>query len=343
MLVPKIKWFGGWWLVLASILCAQHKTTIMPLDFQKDDDPGTFVQGILQLETDGKHLMIRSENSYILTIDRQGNLLGRTEYIPFGSPAYQQISGFAVSGSQLALINNKNAVFLLENGAFQSYFSAAFYHGAMPTDTTNAFAFSGNRLVLPALPKTGKLAMVLHRNGDRIQDVGEPQAFPPDLIWPQQSLNATFWVKEGSYWYALFKYQPRILKFNERFRLVAEFPLSGDEINEGEARLHDPSAQDLEYFSYSPPPHFSDFKAFRGKLYAMCSGVLLEIDANTGQALQRYYFFGKTQDFGHLPEAQRITLPIFTILDDGSLVLAHPGLLWNHDLWIADVNLGDQS
>ncbi len=196
----------------------------------------------------------------------------------------------------------------------------------------NGFGFGDDRIVIPTVRKTEYLAVVHAPDGRVLATPGQPKKVPEDLKWPDEGFNATLWTKDGPFWYALFKFSPTIMKFDQAFH-----PLAGDAINDCEKRLYQPSNEDMEKFRRLPP-HFSDFKAFRGNLYVMCLGVLYRIDASSGKTTGEYHFFGRGASFAEVPKGMRLTLPHFVILDDGTLILSHPALLWDHDLWIADLN-----
>lgn len=201
-----------------------------------------------------------------------------------------------------------------------------------------SIGFSGNRIVLPALPKTRQLAIVHDSDGLVLQKIASPLSFHEHLDWPTEELQTTLWVKEGPFWYAVFKYRLVILKYDDQFQLLRQFDVVGDEVNECEARLYSPRKEDRQKFQQLPP-HFTDVRVIGKHIYLMCRGALYQIDSHSGETMNKYFFFGTGEDFAQIPPGMRLTLPSFVILNDGTLILAHPAMLWNHDLWIADLKL----
>lgn len=123
-MIDSFKILAGCLLMAGLALQARTRVTIHPLDFQIDDLSESHLQQILQLETNGERLFIRSENSYILEFDRHGEIHGTISATHFGTQADHSIAAFAIKGNQQAILNAKQTVYLFEDGAFQSYFPA---------------------------------------------------------------------------------------------------------------------------------------------------------------------------------------------------------------------------
>ena len=74
--IPKLFLCGMGTLLFAFGLWSQEIKYPEPLDYQDEAVPETYTQSVWQLESDGKSIYIRTENAYILQIDRAGQLLG---------------------------------------------------------------------------------------------------------------------------------------------------------------------------------------------------------------------------------------------------------------------------
>ena len=90
---------------------------------------------------------------------------------------------------------------------------------------------------------------------------------------------------------------------------------------------------------FSPTPHFNvplplftDAKIHKGDLYLMSGGQLHRIDPESGKLKSVTAFYGTGPDFAQVT-LPNVTVFFFAFLDDGRLFLAHPAMLWNHDLW----------
>ncbi len=317
---------------------AQHKVFIQPMDFQDDAEPRSFTSEIMQIEARGERLLIRSLSGRLIEIDRHGRYTSTIGPAEVGDEGYQQLSGFAVWGDRIAALNTDKSVFLFDKDEFHSQFNAkrfaAYY--AFPMLNANRFGFDGARVILPAPRQTGWAAQVYDGDGRLLEGFGEPPSFEDALIRANPAVGASFWTWDGALWHCLFKFKPILRQYDADLNLVAELELASDEIAECEAGLSRLTPQQRAR-KHAIPPHFTDFKIFRGRLYAMCRGALLQIDADTGKTLQSWRFFGNGPDFEHMPPGQRLTLPLFAFLPDGKLILAHPALMWNHDLWRADI------
>ena len=311
---------------------------VQPLDFQEETLSETFIQHIEQLESDGRHIYIRSENPYIIKIDNEGRYLGKVADIGFGPYLGKHIAAFALGPEFVAVTDRKNSVFFFRENALETYFSSSDYKSlySFPFHNANSFGFYDNQLILPALPESEAMA-VLHRLDGSVQrrlGKRQSQGLPDHL--ELHAFNAAFWIKGGDFWYCVFKFRPWVHQYDLDFNIKKKFEIQGEEVNLCEAHLFDESER-----GENPEivPHFSDVKYFRGRLFVMCRGVLYDVDPDSGGTVQRYHFFGQGSDFEEVPPGERLTFFNFAFLETGDLVLSHPALLWNHDLWRADLKL----
>ena len=192
--------------------------------------------------------------------------------------------------------------------------------------TSNTFGVSQKHLVVPSPFRTSFLAEIFSKTGESLGPLGEPLETNPEILKRNPVVNDTLWQHHGNSWLALFKFFPVLAVFDRNFQPVTQIGLNDPWIDTGFKKLIS------EGFDSSIPPLFSDFKIFENRIYLMCRGKLLQLDAKTGETLSRTTFFGEGLDFGKVA-GEPLSFPFFTFLADGSLVLAHPMLLWNHDLW----------
>ncbi len=69
----------------------------------------------------------------------------------------------------------------------------------------------------------------------------------------------------------------------------------------------------------------------------MClGGRLYQVALPSGEVKSVTSFYGKGKDFADLPSAT-VNMFFFDISDSGKLIVAHPAMLWNHDLWTVDL------
>ena len=324
-------------LVLGVMGCIGQAQDILypePLDFQDEAFQETYAQSVLQLESGGTSIFIRTENAHLLEIDRHGQVLG-VFHLPEEGPKHAlRIKTFALHGDRLAMVNQSRQVYLLEKQKVVSSFQTAEFEfeDFYPIANGMGFGFDGRQLVLPS-QQNGKLAVVLDASGKVQKRAGEAVAFAEDLKWDTSYFNATFWVKQGGFWYCLFKFARVLRIYDNAFKLVKEVELTSDEIFQSDSELYEPESEHRKKVRV-PIPHFSDFKV-KGKFaYALCRGALLVIDLENGEVAHRYHFHGKGADFSGVPQGQRLNMMEVAVLDDGHAVLAHPALLWNHDLWL---------
>ena len=201
-----------------------------------------------------------------------------------------------------------------------------------PQHNSNAFAFNGEKFVLTAPPHAGAAAAVIHNiQGKRLRTLGIKQRFATPLAW-EEGVNAAFWVWDGSFWYSLNKFKPLLIKYHPDFKEAARFELGGEQIGDSETYIYDMAGDPQRIL----PPIFSDFKVFRGDIYTMSRDALFHFDGKNGALKRKIKFFGRGEDFKDV-ENLPLTLPLFLFLNDGQLILAHPGQPWNHNLWTVEL------
>jgi len=326
------------WIVIALALSAQlassqTRTLVEPLDFQDETNNLTLMSTIEQIAWDGEAIVIRGDVSHLLRIDRTGRLLG-TIAIEEGSDVYRTPIGFATHEGTTAMINASGHLFVLDReGALTVHRSSWFSpEASFPYFNTMVFAFDGTRLVLPALPETGKANVVVTpATGEVVLMDERPEMRVPNPRW---GMAADLWSFDGERYYSLGKFRPVLRVYDARLELIAEHALMSPEIAEAERRLYEPTEEESRRLRVTPP-HFTDLEARDGKVFALGAGTLLEIEGSSGQVRHRYQFHGKGEDFAGVDPARPLYFQSFALLDDNTVILAHPGLMWNHDLWSA--------
>lgn len=82
----------------------------------------------------------------------------------------------------------------------------------------------------PGFARTGSLAIAYHFDGRVKQKVGEPLVITEQQFQKNRSATGQLWVRDGKYWYCAFKSMPVIRKYDQAFRLTAEYELTGPEV-----------------------------------------------------------------------------------------------------------------
>ena len=116
-----------------------HRVTVSPIDFQMEDVSETLVQQLRQLETDGTHVYVRTENHYLLKLDPGGNLVHIVKMPETGPDHFFRLGGFSVSGNRIAAINQGSQVFWFEEDTFLKQYASADFESiyAFPFFNTN--------------------------------------------------------------------------------------------------------------------------------------------------------------------------------------------------------------
>lgn len=311
---------------------------IRPIDLHGNLNNQARFQKVLQLETYGEHVLVRTLARELLVLDKAGKWQATIPACEEGSEAFQLLAGVSVWQKQLIALNLTRSIFFFKNKRYQRYKTSDYYAaGALaPKYNSNAFGFNGRQIVLSARSDMKALAVVLDEQGNFHHSFGQKESFPQAVETLKPAINACFWAWDGSHWYGLHKFKPLVKKYDPQFKLVKSFPILGQEIADKEDALYNP-APEQSIGRFAIMPHFSDFKIFKDSLYIMCGKALYQVDKALTQVTNMFYFKGTGPEFSHLNPATRLTLPFFTILPDATLVLGQPNLMWKHDLWLADL------
>ncbi len=305
---------------------------LRPIDFEQNDQT-LFLSTINQIESDGKYLYLRSiREPEIMVITPEGKLIRRIGGRG-GHPSefgIQGVQAMTVHGNELWAIDAQlQRVRRFVDGRYLSSFllrSFNYYHAPQ---TSNVFAFSKTEVVVPADPKTGHLASVLKHDGTKVRDVGDFIPYIEDLQRKIPGINDTLWLYDAGHWFSIHKFFPLVTRYDGAFNVVSQFQIESKTITE--------MFEGIQEFSPNPNfnvplPLFTDAKIHEGDLYLMSKGRLHRIDLESGRVKSVTVFYGTGPDFAQVT-LPNVTLFFFAFLDDGRLFLAHPAMLWNHDLW----------
>lgn len=305
---------------------------LRPIDFERNDD-AFYLSSINQIESDGTYLYLRSiRETEIMVVTPAGGLvkrIGGSGGHP-GEFGKQGILAMTVQGNELWAIDTQfQRVRRFVGGRYRSSFPLQSFNYYPGYDTSNVFAFSQTEIVIPAGPKTGHLASVIKHDGSHARAVGELIPFSEDLQKRVPGINDTFWLYNQGYWYSIHKFFPLVTRYDDAFKVVSQFQIESKTITK--------LFEGIQEFSPNanfnvPPPLFSDAKIHQGDLYLMSKGRLQRIDLKSGEVKSVAVFYGTGPDFAQVT-LPNVTVILFAFLDDGRLFLAHPAMLWNHDLW----------
>lgn len=312
-----------------------QRHTIQPWDIQDPEKDAVF-SGVFYLIRDGKHLLIadarepevfvfKTDGTFVQKINRSGQ--GPKE---FG----KNINGLGMGGGVIFIVGSKPIVHLFEVSGehLDSFPLAAFNVAYWQSPNFLAVDAENQTIVGPAFPRKQALAYVYGFDGRVIKKFGDPLRIDEKTFLENRAATDQLWVRDKKHWYCAFKSLPIIRKFDENFRFVAEFVLSGPEV-----RLAQKHATEFIAEGSTPVPLVTCFQAHNNRLFAMVGTGLLELDAETGSHLKTHIFFGEGEEFQEA-NGNRLTLPIFDFLDDDTLVLAHQSMLWGHDLWLVSLS-----
>jgi len=303
---------------------------IEPIDIQitnQDDGLST----ISQLASIGDTIYLRSaRETHLLAIDRDGKIrhrLGGKGDHPaeFG---HNGIMAMAIDGADLWAMDAEGArLRQFRDGRFVR--SIRPVSGMRPaTFTSQVFAVGDGTLVMPAPAGSEHLADVLDHEGTHLRVI-DPQV--PETTGAQiPNGNHTLWHYDRGHWYALFAYSTEVRVYDTRFGWVNAYQIETPVTRARRDAIGDPKGLRGQIFE----PVFTDFEIHDGNLLAMSGGTLHRVDAATGRVLEMVRFQGSGPGFRETTQGW-VHLPFFTVLSDGRLVLGHPAMLWNHDLWTA--------
>jgi len=320
-------------LLLAASLCLfgqeHYRLELKPLDIEG----GLHLPSIDQIESDGQRLYLRSmQGVEILVVSPEGKQLkaigGRGGHP--GELGEVGAIAMSVQGNRLWAVDTegKRARLYVE-GRYETSFPLKEWLFRIGDATTNAFAFSDDRVLLPAPPNASYLGAALNFDGATVKRVGEVPPFATDILDNPERVNAVYWLRHEEAWWSVHKFMPIATRYGKDFRQTDLFQLASPIVDDMFDRV---AAFEPTPHRASPTPVFTDTKIFRNRLYVMSGGRLHQIDMATGKTMAIASFYGTGPDFAQVTLPQ-VTLFSFAFLDDGSLVLAHPAMLWNHDLW----------
>ena len=311
-----------------------YRLTVTPFDFEDEKVPASFVKDISQLETAGNLLFIReSSDPAILVLDRQGKFLRR---IGSRGQGPNELGGtsvsFGVNGRSLwTVAANMKSAHYFENGAHLQRISLKSYNRLyLISSTSQALAFSNEHIIFPSYPNKQVLALAYDYGGDVVKEF--PVVFKDKSILAKNpSINDTLWARDEQRWYCLFKYQPFLITYDHALNELNRFPLDGPEIQVISEAFYQHERK--KKFDISPL-FFSDIKVFGGKVFLMTEQTLYQIDPETGKTLRRMVFVGSGPDFEQVDKVDpRLNFCYFSFWNDGTIILGHPAMMWDHNLW----------
>ncbi len=322
------------WISWTAFGQDHYRVRIHPLDVQFGQAP-FYLESLDQIETDGHQLYLRGvKNTEIYVISPSGTLLkqvGRAGQHPseFG---FSGVLAMAVEGPHLWAIDLEyQRVRLFTDGEYRRSFPLDSYNVYAQAATSNVFGFSPNQVVIPAAPKSRHLAAVYTYDGDLIQHVGEILPFSEEFASRVPGINDSFWLYRQGHWYSIHKYFPLVTRYDASFAVVDQFQVESEVVQQ---RL-DYIVQFSSTHGY-PAPIFTDAKFFGGDLFLMSDGYLHQLDLPSRRIRSITSFYGVGPGFQHL-EHSKLTLFSFAFTREGGLFLGHPALLWDHDLWSAEL------
>jgi len=322
-------------LIGGCLLHAQekHRLKIQPLDIQ-DGAFKAYLRSIDQLETDGTQIYLRCRKEpRIVVIAEDGTPIRQISGSGEG-PGRLGNNGpvaMAVHGQTVVILDYlNNKILRFQDGAYTNSFPFKSYQKVFTSPAVNNFTFTDTALLIPNAPDAKGLADRYDHQGRHLGQVGEMIRFPKDLTDKVGSMNDSQWVRDDKYIYCLRTFQPLITTYTLDLKKVSE--------TEIKSRVAQAVWRQVQEFVPEPGrpgipfPVLTDAQAFQGKLYAMIGGAIHEIDPRSGEVANLAFFYGEGPDFASV-ETPTVSLMAFRILDNGKVILAHPALLWNHDLW----------
>jgi len=308
-----------------------HRLAVTPLDIA-ETDVGFYPESIHQLEVlDGKILIRNYGQASVLALEPDGTPT-HTIGGPGGHPSEMGggVLALAVGERHLwALDAERKRVRLFRDNRYHTSFPIERYNVHFAYPTSNVFAGTEEVVVVPTHPETGFLATAFAADGTMLRHVGR---LPVETTAVRETIpgaDDTFWLTDGHRWLAIHKFYPLVSLFDDQFELVGRFQPDSPIIAKSRDRV-DGFAPSPE--RGLPMPVFTDAKLHDGALYLMSTGHLHRIDWHTGTVEAIYAFYGEGEDFVEVT-APFLTLFSFALLPGHRVVLGHPAMLWNHDLW----------
>jgi len=311
-----------------------HDITVSPLDFSNESNPKTFFHGLNQIESDGERIYVSDNTTpHVLVIDKDGTFLAALGEPGEGPKGLGRgVFSIAVDAGHIWASDwQRKTLHFYDLEGHLARFDVP--RTRQMTLTANPFAFSLEKgeLVFQANPRTRKMGSVFDFDGNHLRDLGDLPPINRELFLAHPFVHQTMWVRGETRWYAIFKSFPTIVVFDHDFEEVNRFHLEGPEINyfqdrfEKHLKNHD-NRPGRKGFRTSPP-FFTDFKWFQGKLYTLSHGTLYQIDPEKGKILSRTRF--------RTPEGPT-NFVFVTFLADQTVILGHPVMIRDHDMWKAE-------
>ena len=334
------------WTLFVSLCFGLHaqeryQLEIKPLDLKVDKDQ-FFLSGLNQIESDGERFYLCGpQNTEIVAIDARGNLLERIGG-PGGHPSEfgsQGVLAISVQSNRIWGIDmGATRARLFEGGTYKTSFRLKSFNISRVTPAANSFAFSDGLVVIPTNEKKEHLAAIYTHEGDLVDHIGEPMDFN-QMVHPKiLGMNDTHWLRHGEGWISVHKFFPLINFYDANFGVVDQVQLETAWIS----RQLDLIMESDPGERYGmPTPVFSDVKVFRGDLYLISQGILHQVDLKTRQLKSVTTFSSTEPEFEGL-DVPHLNLYFFAFLNNGTFILGHPALLWNHDLWTTSLPFLEQ-
>ncbi len=228
----------------------------------------------------------------------------------------------------LALASPKDRFFHFASGEFVGNLkmkpvSNTIFH----TGTANTFGFAEDVAVFPAFPGTGRLGFAYDLEG-RITPVGELLYGKDDIqrLGKHPLINDTLWTYGDGGWFAVFRYENLIHRYDQNFKLVASFRPENPRLNLIREELANYNSQKLKF----PPVLFKDVTFWDGALYLLSQRTLIRMNTDSGHIEASYDFHAEGEGFEEI-SGKGLNFKSFAILDDGTLVLG-PAFVWDHFL-----------
>jgi len=307
-----------------------YKVELQPFDLTETESGAVYLGGVDQLESDGELLYIRDVQSpHILAVDASGRLRQTIGGLGGGPGEFRSNPvAIALRGEALwVLSDGGRRASYFERGEFMLGFAVNSYNITIGS-SANAFDFTNEAVAIPAHPSTGRLAAVYGYGGELQRLAGKIAPIDPEILRKNPAFNDTMWRRDGDHWYCLFQFRPTLLKFNRDFEQTAAFRLRGPEMEHREEAFEKFEPQGM---SSIPPGHFTDIKFYRGDLFVMAPKALYQIDPQSGETLSRTYFIYRGEEGSR--KGRTVARMTMAFLKDGVVVLGHPALVGNHDLW----------
>lgn len=325
--------------LLASGDSVEHfRVRIEPIDFRispnltSDEFPHSPRRAVVS----GEYIYLSSpQDGFITVMTRNGEVvdfIGRTGNGPgeFGSG----LLAITVYGEHLFAVARSapERMLYFKNGQFVKEVSLHSNNVSHIGSRANRFAASDSHVVVPAHPGTGHLAFAYRISDGAKKPLGELVFGRADsrILEKNPGKNDTFWVYGNGSWFAVFRYEPLIFKFDDAFQFVASVQLQHPRVGDIKDEV-----EDVEEGRFSTPPFlFHDVSYKDGYLYLLARRTLFRVSVKTGRIDRIYTFYGVGVDFEQLETNMQLTFSFMGLLPDNEIILG-PGFIWNHDLWRA--------